>query len=189
MGLTVTCLYGYWWFVARPLLVELLKACIVKKHTKKNTCDPLTSLSICLLSSSEISLLILPVQAECVCVCLHRPLICMSSIGSYINHTVIQATGHTETLPNQCWVNNSQPHFFSFLELVVMVVFGGGAQWRGFSSLFLLAASAHRVESEQKVSGFLTAALHRWRSVISVKPSDFTTRPFHLQTAGFDLRS
>ena len=49
----------------------------------------------------------------CVCVC-YRPLICMSSTGSYINHTVIQATGHTETLPNQCWVNNSQLQIFFF---------------------------------------------------------------------------
>lgn len=56
----------------------------------------------------------------CVCrVVYYRPLICMSSIGSYINHTVIKATGHTETLPNQCWVNNSPAaDFLDFLSLV-----------------------------------------------------------------------
>lgn len=64
----------------------------------------------------------------CVCVCsllrvfscvvCYRPLICMSSIGSYINHTVIKATGHTETLPNQCWVNNSLLQIFGIFSFV-----------------------------------------------------------------------
>lgn len=124
--------------------------------------DPLTSLfSSCLFGSSEISLLILSEQAvgverERLCVCArfttsvfcvcagvcacvqvcvpYRPLICMSSIGSYINHTVIKATGHTETQPNQCWVNNSPLQifriFFSFVEQPVHVSWKwGGSGW------------------------------------------------------------
>lgn len=66
-----------------------------------------------------------------VCVC-YRPLICMSSIGSYINHTVIQATGHTETLPNQCWVNNSQLQiFFGFSFLLLGSQHTSGWKWGG----------------------------------------------------------
>ena len=69
----------------------------------------------------------------CVCVCAcYRPLICMSSIGSYINHTVIQATGHTETLPNQCWVNNSQLQiFFGFSFLLLGSQHTSGGKWGG----------------------------------------------------------
>ena len=71
--------------------------------------------SVCVRSLLRVPLCVCVSACVCVCVCVcYRPLICMSSTGSYINHTVIQATGHTETLPNQCWVNNSQLQIFFF---------------------------------------------------------------------------
>lgn len=100
---------------------------------------------------------------ECVCirVCVYkivcyRPLICMSSIGSYINHTVIRATGHTEALPNQCWVNNSPLQIFldflSFVERPMHVCLKVRRKWVGFYSCSASQRSLITMEPNYRVS-------------------------------------